>query len=177
MREVMTVVIGQPRVTPHREPVPPSRQPALPGGLWLMGCHGGAGVTTLAAMGVGLDGGWRRWPQPSATPAGLLLVARLSASGMRAAQTAAETCLGPRLPQGLLPLGLIAVAAGPGRPPRLARERLDLVAGWVRNVHRIPWVAEALAADPDRVAECQPLHRAIPRDLFELVTTTTRSTS
>lgn len=168
----------QPQVTgaiPYRGPVPPSSQPRMPGGVWLMGCHGGAGVSTLAAFGIGVDAGWRRWPQLQAAPAGLLLVARLSASGMRAAAAAAETCLSPHLPQGLRLLGLVVVAAEPGRrPPQLARERLELVTGWVPAVFRVPWVPLALAidTDPASVARCDQLRRAIPKELLELVEAT-----
>jgi hypothetical protein len=141
-----------------------------------MGCHGGAGVTTLAGLGIGVDAGWRRWPQVRAAPAGLLLVARLSAWGMRSAAAAAETCLGPRLPPELRLLGLIVVAAEPGRRmPQLARERLELVAGWLPAVYRMPWVSMTLGVDPDSVARCEPLRRAIPKDLIELVSATTRS--
>jgi len=162
---------------PYRGPVPATSQPRMPGGVFLMGCHGGAGVTTLANLGLGTDAGWRRWPQVQVGPAGLLLVARLSAWGMRTAAAAAETCLSPRMPHELRLLGLVVVAAEPGRRvPQLARERLDLVAGWVPAVYRMPWVALALGVDPDNVARCEPLHRAIPRELIDLIHATTATT-
>ena len=161
---------------PPRSGTQSNYPPAMPGGVFLMGCHGGAGVTTLAGLGVGVDAGWRRWPQPRATPAALLLVARLSAWGMRAAAIAAETCLGPRMPPGLHLMGLVAVAAEPGRRvPQIARERLELVSGWLPAVWRVPWVPVALATDPDNVAQCEPLRRAIPQELTELIGSITRS--
>jgi hypothetical protein len=170
-------------VPTYRGPVPASARPKLPGGIWLMGCHGGAGVTTLAGLGIGRDAGWRRWPTLTAAPAGLILVARISATGMAAATISAETCNRPlmdssnrpRLPAGLTLLGLVAVAAAPGRPPKIARERLDLIAGWVRTVWRMPWVPEALITDEKQVPDCQALQRAVPAELRDLVQSTTRS--
>jgi hypothetical protein len=165
------------RVPTYRGPVPAtaSARSQLPGGIWLMGCHGGAGVSTLAALDIGHDAGYRQWPKPTKAPAGLLLVARISALGLKEATAAAETCVSPRLPQDLVLLGLVAVAAAPGRPSKIARERLDLVAGWVRNVYRMPWVPEALATDKDQIPSCEALRRAVPAELHDLVRSTTRS--
>jgi hypothetical protein len=134
-----------------------------------MGCHGGAGVTTLAKLGIGQDAGWRRWPEVTTTPAGLLLVARMSAWGLRSAYVAAETCMSPRKPPEYHLLGLIVVAAKPGRQPKVARERLELVAGWVPAVFEVPWVTEALETDSDAIAQCEPLRKAIPEELTQLV--------
>lgn len=145
----------------------PSPCPPLPGGVFLTGCHGGAGVSTLAALGLGIDVGARP-PRPAVIPSGLFLVARMSASGLSAASTAAEVVINGGLPGQHL-LGLIAVAAGPGRPPRIVRERVELVGGWVGRVFRVPWVADLLATDLANVPQCQALLRAIPADLIDLV--------
>ena len=141
-----------------------------------MGCHGGAGVTTLASLGLGHDGGRvPNWPVVPALPAGVLLVARLSAAGMRAAGEAIEVWLSGKAPPGLHLFGLLVVAAGPGRRvPEVARDRLELVTGWLvndiqatvqRRLWRIPWVDELLGLDYDLVRTCQPLIDAIPDDL------------
>lgn len=134
-----------------------------------MGCHGGAGVSTLAAVGIGRDSGMR-WPQGLVTfPAGIVLVARLSASGMQAASRAAEAWQSNRFPQGTVLLGLVAVAAGPKRAPKLARDRLELVAGWCPQVWEVPWVGDLLGLDPENIAEHSRLCAAIPRELFTAI--------
>jgi hypothetical protein len=126
----------------------------------------------LAALDIGVDAGWRRLPD-TRQPAGLLLVARLSAWGMKSATVAVERCISAWLPTTypqLRLLGLVVVAAAPGKPPKLARERLELISGWVRTVgavYTVPWVSEALGTDD--IANCEPLRRAIPGDLTDLV--------
>ncbi|WP_239098452.1 hypothetical protein [Micromonospora qiuiae] len=44
-------------------------------------------------------------------------------------------------------LGVVAVAASPRKPPRIATERLQLLRGWAPEVWRIGWVDALLAAD------------------------------
>ncbi|BAL86496.1 hypothetical protein AMIS_12760 [Actinoplanes missouriensis 431] len=148
--------------------------------MWLVGIHGGAGTTTLAAAGVGEDGG-RRWPkQPPAaetrqSPAGedlpiggLLLVVRETAAGLKVATKAAEAVQRGQIPDWLQVLGMVVVAAGPGRPARLVRERTALVGGWMPEVWRVPWVPELLALDTHQVRDCKPFQAAIPTSLYEL---------
>jgi hypothetical protein len=131
-----------------------------------MGCHGGAGVSTLAAAGLGVDAA-QQWPTPPALPAGVLLVARLSAVGMQAAATAVEVWQSGNAPQGLVLFGLVAVAAGPRRAPQIARDRLRLVGGWCRRVWQIPWVNDLLGVDVDEARDHPALRDAIPRDLYD----------
>jgi hypothetical protein len=169
----------------------------FPGGLWLVGIHGGAGTTTLAAAGVGRDGG-RRWPkQPQPTvgtpdplsgptvdlptvqprrspatqglpPGGLLLVVRETAAALTVATKAAEAVQRGQTPDWLQVLGMIVVAAGPGRPAKIVRERTALVGGWMPQIWRVPWVPELLAIDTDQVRYCKPFKAAIPKSLYEL---------
>jgi hypothetical protein len=134
-----------------------------------MGAHGGAGVSTLAAAGLGGDAG-QAWPRVPALPAGVLVVARLSAVGMAAASRAVEVWQGGHAPPGLHLFGLIVVAAGPRRAPQVARDRLGLVAGWVRRVWTVPWVPTLLGVDLVDVATHQPLRTAIPADLYAWAT-------
>jgi hypothetical protein len=169
-----------------------------PGGLFLVGIHGGAGVTTLAQAGVGHDAG-RRWPASPVPgfgaphplkgptvplpvgmppnprglqglpPGGVLLVVRETAAGLAAASGAAEVVAnGKEIPAWLTMLGLVVVAAGPGRPARLVRERLPLVSGWFPRTWCVPWIAELLALDVDQVRYCTPLKAAIPPSLYKL---------
>jgi hypothetical protein len=167
-----------------------------PGGLWLVGIHGGAGVSSLSAAGVGRDSA-RRWPTSPAPgsgysdplsgptvslpvvdrtrsgsqgfpPGGVLLVTRESATGLSTATKAAASVQRGNVPDWLEVLGLVVVAAGPARPPKLVRERLDLVAGWMPKVWRIPWVPELLAIDLEHIRYCAPFKAAVPKSLYAL---------
>jgi len=187
------------RMPAKNEPTSPTCEEVTrwPGGLWLVGVHGGAGVTSLAQAGVGLDGG-RRWPQspvpgvgtphpvkgptvplppvsgvrsPDAQgvpPGGVLLVARETASGLDTASRAAASVQRNRVPDWLYVLGLVVVAASPNRPARLVRERMQLVPGWFPQLWYVPWVPELLAIDVNQVRYCGPFKAAIPPSLYKL---------
>lgn len=125
---------------------------------WWVGCHGGAGVTTLhAAVGASSGDAGRYWPVPaSAGPRHpVVLVARSSAAGLQAAQTAARQWASGQVPATLL--GLVVVADAPGSLPRPLRDLQRLVAGGVPRCWSVPWV------EPWRLGE-PPAHH-LPREL------------
>ncbi|WP_245724498.1 hypothetical protein [Micromonospora citrea] len=121
--------------------------------VWWVGCHGGAGASTLARLvGFGADFG-RAWPltAPMMPPAQVVLVCRLSAHGTWAATGAIEQWRRREgMPGTTSVLGVVAVAASPRRPPRIATERLHLLSGWAPQVWRVGWVDALLAADDPR---------------------------
>jgi hypothetical protein len=120
--------------------------------LWWAGCHGGAGVTTLAQVtGVGIDGG-TAWPAPPLTgpPTVVILVCRASARGTWAATGAVEQWRSGNTPGNIQLAGVVAIPASDRRPPRVALERLRLIAGWVPELWRLGWVEEYLATDDPR---------------------------
>jgi hypothetical protein len=117
--------------------------------VWWLGCHGGAGASTLARLsGIG-QAISRYWPQPEAGVADtrVVLVGRASAAGAWAATGAVEQWRAGNVPPSTRVLGVAAVAASAKRPPRIAIERLQLLAGWVPSVWRIGWVDAFLAVD------------------------------
>ncbi|TDB80178.1 hypothetical protein E1182_09925 [Micromonospora sp. KC721] len=127
--------------------------------MWWVGCHGGAGTSTLARLvGFGLDFGGRGWPMvtPEMPPTHVVLVCRASASGTWAATGAVEQWRRPGMSSLMKVLGVVAVAASPRRPPRIATERLQLLAGWVPHVWRVGWVDALLAADDPRDVGAAP---------------------
>ena len=67
-------------------------------------------------------------------------------------------------------LGVVAVAASARRAPRIASERLQLLAGWVPKVWRVGWVEALLAAeDPHDVGmppDVEALRHAISRAVW-----------
>lgn len=159
--------------------------------VWWVGCHGGAGTSTLCRLtGLGLDVG-AAWPAHDLgaypPPTSVVLVCRLTAGGTWAAMGAVDQwrrrmsmapdpapALAPSpylMPPGIQVTGIVAVAASPRRPPRLATDRLRLLSGWVPRVWRVGWVDALLAAD-------DPTEVGMPPDVdalrHHLSTTTTR---
>jgi hypothetical protein len=142
--------------------------------LWWVGCHGGAGTTTLAAItGLGVDAG-AAWPDPAPglPPARVVLVCRATATGALAASAAVEQWKRRSVPTQTHLLGVVAVAASARKPPRRAAERLRLLSGWVPATWRVGWVEEYLAADDARDLGMPPgiaaLHHALNRALLSL---------
>ncbi|MGC4808649.1 hypothetical protein [Micromonospora sp. DT233] len=90
-------------------------------------------------------------------PTHVVLVCRASASGTWAATGAVEQW---RRRSGMSArtrvLGVVAVAASPRRPPRIATERLHLLRGWVPAIWRVGWIDALLAADDPRDIGASP---------------------
>lgn len=122
-----------------------------PARWWWLGCHGGAGVSTLQhACGDGADA-LRGWPHVAGAAAQhVVLVARSTAAGLQAAQTAArQWAAGGAGQPGPVLLGLVVVADAPGRLPPPLRRLQRLVAGGVPRTWEIPFAdAWRLGEDP-----------------------------
>lgn len=150
--------------------------PCTPGSRWWwLGCHGGAGTTTLQGAVPGGSDAWRYWPDPEiSTPdCAVVLVARTHASGLRAAQAAARQWAAAAVPEGVKVLGLVAVADAPGRLPRPLRELLHLVGGGLPQVWELPWVESLRRGDPPATARLPRAFAALAADLTVLTQPTT----
>lgn len=137
-------------------------------GWWFLGCHGGAGTSTLtAAVPGGADAG-RYWPVPE--PPGyvrVVLVARTHASGLHAARAAAQQWASGALPGGIGLLGLVAIADAPGRLPRPLRDLLHLISGGVPRLWELPWVEDLrLGAPPTNLPAA---YKELAADLHRIV--------
>jgi hypothetical protein len=128
--------------------------------LWLLGAHGGAGVSTLrrclqqAKIQAG-DAG-RAWPQPSGLP--VLIVARSHGRGVAAANAAARQHLSGHAPPGTRLAGCILIPDGPGRLPRGMLAEIDRqVTGVYPVTLGAPWAEEYRMFDPDRTQHWPPL--------------------
>ena len=152
----------------------PTRRLDVVADVYVVGAHGGAGESTVAA----LNPAWwaetgHGWPLvPTSAAPRVLLVARTSASGLRAAQAAAtQWAAGATPPIDLL--GLVLVADAPGRLPRPLRELAQLVGGGVPRTWTLPW------SEPWRLGEeVTPRGRRRPaavllRDVHLLLSQTT----
>ncbi|MHC3473796.1 DUF6668 family protein [Streptomyces sp. 7R007] len=122
--------------------VPETAPPATPHAAtarrysWV-GTHGGAGVTTLAAVYGGHDCG-RAWPGPDDPPC-VLLVARTHASGLAAVARTLDVFRRGQAPPGLDLDGVVLVADAPGRLPRPLEREVRAIESLV-DVYRVPWV-------------------------------------
>lgn len=131
--------------------------------FWLLGSHGGAGVSTLARLWPGASDCGRRWPRPMGgeTPF-VVLVARETVSGLASADALLrQHCAG--LAGDSRVVGLVSVAARPGRTPTTIRRDLALYSGLVERSWRIGWYEPftqrpmpALVPDIDRESDCVP---------------------
>ncbi|NJP49201.1 hypothetical protein HCJ93_03700 [Streptomyces sp. SBST2-5] len=135
---------------------PPGPAPARASGRvfsWV-GTHGGAGVSTLAAVYGGHDSG-RSWPGPG-DPQSVLLVARTHAAGLDSVTAALELFRLGQVPQGLDLDAVVLVADAPGRLPKPLAQRIRLIENLI-DVYRVPWVSEwrlgDLSGRPPREAE------------------------
>jgi hypothetical protein len=128
--------------------------------LWLLGAHGGAGVSTLrrCLLQCGIQAGdaGRAWPEPDGL--GVIVVARTHGRGLRAANAAARQHLSGNTPPGTQLLGCILVPDGPGR---LARPMLAETSRQVPGVYPVtfagPWADEYRMFDPDTAEHWPPL--------------------
>ena len=132
----------------------PMRHHGAPARLWMVGVHGGAGESTLAALIPGSQAGGHAWPHLQANSyvdTRVVLVARSNAAGLEAARKAATHWASGALADITL-LGLVIIADAPGRLPKPLRHLADHVAGASPRTWRMPWVeawrlGEAVALD------------------------------
>lgn len=134
-------------------------QATVPGVLTWVGCHGGAGVTTLEQALPGGRDGARMWPGPLPLPGTavpVVLVCRSNVPGLLATQNVIRQWASGVVP-GVDLLGLVVMADAPGALPRPIKDLAKLVRGGVSRSWLIPWF------EPWRLGE-PPAHHA-PRQL------------
>ncbi len=137
-------------------------------GLCWLGVHGGAGETSLAHLVPGWPAAGHAWPRTAShTPTRVVLVARSSMSGLRAAQAAAT-----QWAAGLVPnvevLGLVIVADAPGRLPRPLRDFAQLVRGGVPRTWSVPWIESWRLGEPLALADAPREVRRLIADLHSI---------
>ncbi|MFC3587978.1 DUF6668 family protein [Streptantibioticus rubrisoli] len=150
-------------------PVSASRDVAPPS-WWWVGCHGGAGASTLATALAHTNAAdaHGRWPAPQRPDlARVVVVARTHFHGLTMAQAAARQWASGSTPEGVEVLGLVLVIDAPGKLPKPLREFAHLVSGGFPRVWEIPWVEEFRCGAPP--APQHPAFRRIEQDLSRVV--------
>ncbi|MCX2926397.1 DUF6668 family protein [Streptomyces sp. NEAU-W12] len=139
MRQGPEIWIRGPVGGPEACPPEPARARATTRRSSWVGLHGGAGVSTPAAVHGGHDCGRAR-PGPVG-PQAVLLVARTHASGLETVAPAVEMVRCREVPYRLDLDAVVLVADTPGRLPRSLAQRIRHLES-VIGVHRVPWVPE-----------------------------------
>ncbi|RDI67489.1 hypothetical protein [Nocardia pseudobrasiliensis] len=124
--------------------------------VWLLGVHGGAGASTLAHVLAPAADSHRRWPGvfDRESPY-VVLVARETIAGLtRAHDLLRQYHAGLAGPSEVL--GLITVAARPGRLPVEIRRYRDVVGALAGEMWQLPWHEEWILVEPDQLPVWSP---------------------
>ncbi|MEU2042655.1 hypothetical protein [Nocardia niwae] len=124
----------------------PVRRNAIPGDrpplVWLMGAHGGAGATSLERLLAPAADCYRRWPAPIGGESPyVLVVARATVVGLAAADALLRQHHAGLAGNSIV-VGLVTVAARPGRLPAAVRRDRDLYSGLVDHLWHVDWHEE-----------------------------------
>ncbi|MBB2959568.1 DUF6668 family protein [Pseudoclavibacter helvolus] len=145
--------------------------------LFLVGAHGGAGESSLAALSPNWVAAGHAWPHvtTSNNRSRVVIVARSNMQGLLDAQRAAT-----QWGSGLVPfvdvVGLVIVADAPGKLPRPLRDFAAIVGGGVPRVWNVPWSdALRLGELPDPTTAHKDV-RAFVTDLTAILTGASRTT-
>ena len=106
---------------------------------WWLGVHGGAGETTLAQLFAGVLAAEHIWPISAGARTCVVLVARTNFWGMKAAQAAMRDWSANHR-RHVEVLGLMLIAARPGKLPRPLLDLQHDLVGATPNLWRLPWV-------------------------------------
>lgn len=118
---------------------PDARGDHRPPLVWLLAAHGGAGTTTLEHLLAPAADCYRRWPAPVGQESPyVLVVARETVTGLAAADALLRQHHAG-LAGASVVVGLVTVAARPGRIPAQIRRDRELYSGLVEHLWRIEW--------------------------------------
>ncbi|WP_446225824.1 AfsR/SARP family transcriptional regulator [Nocardia sp. IBHARD005] len=125
--------------------------------FWLVGAHGGAGVSMLTAALAPTAEAGREWPVRGVTESPItVIVAREHRNGLLAAERLLIDFAEGRAPEGLIVAGLLTVASTPGPLPRSLAQHRDRVAALVDRDWRIGWIESWRTAAPEQLCPWSP---------------------
>ncbi|KZM74519.1 hypothetical protein [Nocardia terpenica] len=134
-------------------PVPGAGRAPL---VWLLGVHGGAGASTLAHVLAPAADSHRRWPGVFERESPfVVLVARETIAGLTRAHDLLRQYHAGLAGRSRV-LGLITVAARPGRIPVEIRRYRDVVGSLAGQVWQVPWYEEWTLVEPDQLPVWSP---------------------
>jgi len=160
--------------------LPPDRRlPRSPAsaaaGLFWVGAHGGAGVSTLAALIEGTATLGARWPLPPTGPVPTVLVSRTSHTALEALRDAAIDYASGGLAT-LDLVGWVFIRDAPGKLPAALRDRMTHLAGAAPRDKRgralvwdLPWVESWRLGSPAQLDTAPRAYRTFAADLTDLV--------
>lgn len=131
-------------------------EPAAARMWFLLGAHGGAGVSSLIRAGAAGSDARQAWPEVylgdswDQAPTYVVVVARTTAHGLEQARLLAVQHAQGSSPQRTVLCGLVLVADAPGPLPRKLAQLQQLVVGGYARTWQVPWLPEwrsALASD------------------------------
>lgn len=168
----LDVLVGVSRPIPGLPPVdradrlPVAEVPNLEQ-VCVVGAHGGAGESTLAAWlnGRAMHGSWPFHPTDKPR---VVLVARTTASGIERARLAARQWASSDVDVQLL--GLVLMADTPGKLPQPMRQLIQHLSGGLPRTWTIPWVPR-LRLEPEPSPSVPPGQSArVVRSIQQLIT-------
>ncbi|WP_125778380.1 DUF6668 family protein [Antribacter gilvus] len=130
--------------------------------LWIVGAHGGAGESSLAALDPLWAEAGHAWPAAASNERlAAIVVARSNVRGLTAAQAAARQWATRMVPRVQL-FGLVVIADAPGRLPKPLRDLSRVVAGGYPRSWTLPWIESWRLGEPIAI-------ETAPREVSNLV--------
>jgi hypothetical protein len=123
----------------------------------VMGAHGFAGTTTLAQMWAPAADTGTSWPANRATTQLVIVTARATIAGIRAAANVLRAAERGDIPDGVQVSGLVVVAARPGNRPKEITRYANTVAELVPHRYDVDWFEPLMCApEPHRLPVWTP---------------------
>lgn len=121
--------------------------------VWMVGAHGGAGCSTLAAMMAPMGDAGQLWPAADESPL-CVLVCRSTKYGLERAHQAALQARAGEAGDVIL-LGIVVVDDSPGKCPKALERKISVMSD-VFRIWRIPYLTDLRMAIPDECAQWTP---------------------
>lgn len=121
--------------------------------VWLVGAHGGAGTSTIAAMLEPFGDAGQRWPSQDEFPY-CVIVCRSTRMGLDAAQSAVlQAQAGAAGPCEVL--GILVIADTPGKAPKSLTQRMQIISD-LTHVWQLPYETGLREARIEELATWSP---------------------
>lgn len=129
---------------------------------WLVGAHGGAGVTTLAHTLAPFGDAGQTWPVMDENP-WCVVVARATREGVEAAHNAVLQAQAAKAGHCRV-VGVMLVEAAPDFMPETVEQKITVLRKVVPNIWHVPFVEEWAAALRDELPLWSPLNEETPAE-------------